>query len=92
MTVLAYRLTHNVDHLYAPNAPEHDANLVVAPEWDELNLEFYNPEPIETLELIFLRGVDSIIQTTDFPYTMPTLPTMSKRMLEVLLAVGDFSH
>jgi hypothetical protein len=92
MNAIAYKLHHDLEHLYAPNAPRHDANLVVAPEWDDLDTRFCRLEPIETVEPILLRGVDSVIQTTDYPYTMPKLPIMSKRMLDVLLAVKDFAH
>jgi hypothetical protein len=92
MSTLAYKLHPNLDHLYAPNAPKHDANLVVAPQWKELSSLFWDPKPIETLEPIVLRGHDAIISTTDYPYTMPTLPIMSQQMLETLLRVGDFPY
>jgi hypothetical protein len=92
MNVLAYRLTNDVEHLNLPNAPKHDANLVVAPEWDDLDTRFYRTKSIETLEPILLNGHDTIIPNTDFPYTMPRLPIMSKRMLDVLLTVGNFPH
>jgi hypothetical protein len=43
-------------------------------------------------EQISFWGVNSMLQQTDYPYTKPSWPIMSKRMLEVLLAVEDFPH
>jgi hypothetical protein len=92
MNVPAYKLTHNLDHLDVPNAPDYDADLVDCPDWKWLKSKFWKPEPIETLEPLIFQGIDSIIQTTDYPYTGRRLPIMSKRMLQVLLAVGEFPH
>jgi hypothetical protein len=43
-------------------------------------------------EQIRFGGDKDFLQETDFLYTMPRWPIMSKRMLEVLLSVRDFQH
>jgi hypothetical protein len=93
MNALAYRLDHNVDHIDRPKTPSHDAVIVEVPEWEDADSMFWTPDPIETQTPLTLAGwIDSILQTTDYPYVAPTLPIMSKRMLEVLLSVGNFPH
>jgi hypothetical protein len=49
-------------------------------------VEFRLPEKIE------FETVGSIIHQTDYPYCKPQWPIMSKRMLDTLLAVGEFPH
>jgi hypothetical protein len=93
MNAPAYRLDHNVDHIDYPRTPGQDADLVEGPEWDNAKSMFWKPEPIQTqTPLVFSDGMDVILQTTDYPYVAPTIPVMSKRMLEALLSVGDFPH
>jgi hypothetical protein len=49
-------------------------------------IEFRLPEKIE------FETWGDIIYQTDYPYCKPQWPIMSKRMLDTLLAVGEFPH
>jgi hypothetical protein len=49
-------------------------------------VDFRLPEKIE------FETMGSIIHQTDYPYCKPRWPIMSKRMLDTLLAVGEFPH
>jgi hypothetical protein len=49
-------------------------------------VDFRLPEKIE------FETVGDIIYQTDYPYCKPRWPIMSKRMLDTLLAVGEFTH
>jgi hypothetical protein len=83
-----YRLNWNTDHIYDvefdawlrefPNAP---SNLAFA-ELEELNL----PQKIE------FDAIGEVLEVIDYPYTDVMWTIMSKRMLDVLLSVGNFRH
>jgi hypothetical protein len=94
MIALAYDIRPNLDHI--PKRPKRGEvatfDAILFPEgciknWDLINISTYNgPEPI-----IFLGWIERLSKT-DFPRNIPGLPIISKRMLEVLLSVGDFPH
>jgi hypothetical protein len=52
-------------------------------ETDEI---FGYPVPVE------FQGLLKTVRQTDYPVTRPSLPLMSKRMVEVLESVGSFPH
>lgn len=53
--------------------------------WETDEISEY-PVPIE------FQGLLKTVRQTDYPVTRPSLPLMSKRMLEVLKSIGSFSH
>jgi hypothetical protein len=45
---------------------------------------------IQMPERVRFEGIEDLLRQTDYPYTRPSWPVMSKRMLEVLLSVRNF--
>lgn len=82
-----YELDYDVSHLVGDI--EYDAWLV-SPECRYLN--FNAPKVLCPPERIEFETVGEYLFATDYPYTRPSWPIMSKRMLETLLSVGEFPH
>jgi hypothetical protein len=92
MNAFAYDIRPNLDHI--PKNPKQGEvatfDALLFPEgcirhWDIIETSPYNgPEPLN-----FLGWLERLSKI-DFPRITPGLPLMSKRMLEILLSIGDF--
>ena len=91
-TERVYRLNWNLDHLIDnaevdgwlresafPNAPDESAFWRIK---EDLNLP----------NTVIFDVIGDIFEIIDYPYTDVEWPIISKRMLDILLSVGDFRH
>jgi hypothetical protein len=86
----AYKLDWDISHLgngeieydaWVLNFPSHPGTSIYGTN----QFDFF-PNPVE------FGAIGSFLTETDYPYTDVRWPIMSKRMLDVLLSVGSFSH
>ena len=94
-TQQAYELGRNLDRFQEFAEGEHDYDAeVIDPKRYGRNIDqyFWNPKPIVEFERIEMEGILDFIKGTDYLYTQPKLPIMSRRMLYVLNSVGTFPH
>lgn len=88
----AYELTQDVDHLNELSH-DYDAYVVEWPEYRDYGLKFKKPDdfkyPNHDVEF---QGYESCLSRTEYPYNNVSWPIISRRMLDTLLAVGDFPH
>ena len=94
-TEQAYELKCNLDRFegYGEGEYEYDAELTENKSGNSIERRlFYKPEPINIDSEIRLESILSMLEGIDYLYTKPKLPIMSKRMLYVLKAIGDFPH
>jgi hypothetical protein len=93
----AYKLSWEVDHFEDFLLPDFDneiwRNDLWIEEWNDYSSTldsdiklFEHPTPI------VYKGEIAVVKHIDFPYTDNGWLVMSKKMLEVLKSVGDFSH
>jgi hypothetical protein len=92
ITKQAYELGHNNVHI-ADESRDFDAYLVKRPNSQDYKIEFRNVDDFEyPSHSIEFHGYESSLSITDYPYTDVHWPIMSKRMLDTLLAVGEFPY
>ena len=94
-TEQAYKLKCNLDRFEGYGEEEYscDAELMENSSHPvNLDMLFSKPEPINIDSEIRLQGLLSFVEGIDYLYTKPTLPIISKRMLYVLKAIGNFPH
>jgi hypothetical protein len=92
VTEQAYELRHKLAHL-EDTSRERDAYIVEWPEYREYSTKFMNPDNFEyPSHGVEFQGYESSLSDTDYPYNNVRWPIMSKRMLNTLLSVREFSH
>jgi hypothetical protein len=88
----AYKLKHDAVHI-EDTSREYDACVVEWPEFREYSLKFKNLRDFDFPNHgVEFHGYESSLSDTDYPYANVSWPIMSKRMLNILLAVRDFPH
>jgi hypothetical protein len=71
----------------------YDAELVPFDGSEDISTEMYRyPESVEFPNPVMFHGLLKTVRQSDYPLTRPSLPLMSKRMVEVLKSVGSFPH
>ncbi len=91
----AYELDYNLDRFegYGEEEYSYDAEVIGKDRYETyIYRYFYRPELITEFKKLELRGGLSMLEEIDYLYTKPSLPIMSKRMLYILKAMGDFPH
>jgi hypothetical protein len=84
----AYRLGCNIDHL---GESEYDAWLINYPNPPGAD-NFAFTYPLNLPERVEFEAIGSMLDRIDYLYTNSRWPIMSKRMLDIFLSVGTFSH
>src|SRR6266481_6222731 len=85
---IAFELVWDPSHL---GDDDFDATLVPFDGSDRIP-GWITARPIAVPERIFFEANVETLKVVDFPINDQNWPIMSKRMLEVLEGVGDFSH
>jgi hypothetical protein len=71
----------------------YDAELIPFEGSENLSTEMCRyPESVEFPNPVMFHGLLKNVRQSDYPLTRPSLPLMSKRMVEVLESVGSFPH
>jgi hypothetical protein len=103
-TYQAYRLYHSGSHRegYGENElPDYDAWLVSPSiDWSSVKHSFWRTNLLHLPDRIEFESIGNFLmihdlrrtRVTDFPRNREGWPIMSKRMLEALLSVREFSH
>lgn len=91
-TKQAYKLMHDVDHLNDLHH-DYDAYIIEWPEYLNYGLKFVEPNDFEYPNHgVEFHGYEGCLSLTEYPFNDVSWPIMSKRMLNTLLKVREFSH
>lgn len=85
----AYEMFWKTEHIKSNE--KFDARLVKFPGWENI-VGWLLTREYELPETIVFEADFSAIRQSDYPFNNVNWPLMSRRMLEALLAVGDFPH
>lgn len=94
-TQQAYELGRNLDRFeeFAEDEHKFDAEVIEPKRYGrKINSYFRKPKAISEFERIEMEGILDFIKGTDYLYTRPKLPIMSRRMLYIINSVGTFPH
>lgn len=86
---LAYEMFWNTDHIRSNE--KFDARLVKFPGWENIT-GLLGTRDYELPKQIFFEADFRVTRQSDYPFNNVNWPLMSRRMLEVLLSIGDFQH
>lgn len=88
-----YEISRNFDdreHYKEGERGQWDAYLVKFPGSKEVR--FWSAQPLNLPEPVEFDAQTDVLGSIDYFAAAPTWPVMSKRMLDVLLSVGEFPH